>query len=111
MVVCCPAPSRWTTLCSPWGEQLRLARNPPGDIWARCRCWTAASAFGLQHTHRLRNRRALSRSHGRDDERDPQLAASLIALLARKLSLRLRVVKARAWRQPKVMRVMKFQDP
>ncbi len=29
----------------PWGEQLRLAETRPATSWARCPCWTAASAF------------------------------------------------------------------
>jgi hypothetical protein len=85
----------------PWGEQMRMAEARPGDIlgemslldsgmrFAHCTTLSACE-IGVLNAEGLDNMMA----------GDPELAASLIALLARKLSLRLRVVGARVSDRP-----------
>ena len=80
----------------PWGEQMRMAEARPGDIlgemslldsgmrFAHCTTLTDCD-IGVLDAESLDNMMAS----------DAELAASLIALLARKLSLRLRIVGAR----------------
>jgi CRP/FNR family cyclic AMP-dependent transcriptional regulator len=80
----------------PWGEQLRMAEARPGDIlgemslldsgmrFAHCTTLTQCE-IGVLDAEALDGMMAS----------DPELAASLIALLARRLSLRLRTVGAR----------------
>ena len=80
----------------PWGERLRLAEIRPGEILGEMSlldsgirfsaCTTTSDCeIGVLTADRMDDMMAAS----------PQLAASLIALLARKLSLRLRAMSAR----------------
>lgn len=80
----------------PWGEQMRMAEARPGDMlgemslldsgmrFAHCTTLTSCEV-GVLGAESLDQMMAT----------DPELAASLVALLARKLSLRLRIVGAR----------------
>ena len=80
----------------PWGEQLRLAETRPGDILGEMSLLDSGMRFSACTT--LTDCEVAVLSADAMDEmmsQDPQLAASLVALLARKLSLRLRVVSAR----------------
>ncbi|NMM81279.1 Crp/Fnr family transcriptional regulator [Acidovorax sp. SRB_14] len=80
----------------PWGEQLRLAETRPGDILGEMSLLDSGIRFSACTTLTECDIAVLS-ADAMDDmmARDPQLAASLVALLARKLSLRLRAVSAR----------------
>ena len=80
----------------PWGEHLRLAETRPGDILGEMSLLDSGIRFSACTTLTECEVAVLS-AEAMDDMvgGDPQLAASLIALLARKLSLRLRVVSAR----------------
>lgn len=80
----------------PWGEQLRLAETRPGDILGEMSLLDSGIRFSACTTLTDCEIAVLS-AEGMDDMmvKDPQLAASLVALLARKLSLRLRAVSAR----------------
>jgi hypothetical protein len=80
----------------PWGEQLRLAETRPGDILGEMSLLDSGIRFSACTTLTDCEIAVLS-AEGMDDmmAKDPQLAASLVALLARKLSLRLRAVSAR----------------
>ena len=80
----------------PWGEQLRLAETRPGDILGEMSLLDGGIRFSACTTLTDCEIAVLS-AEGMDDMmvKDPQLAASLVALLARKLSLRLRAVSAR----------------
>lgn len=80
----------------PWGEQLRLAETRPGDILGEMSLLDSGIRFSACTTLTDCEIAVLS-ADAMDDmmAKDPQLAASLVALLARKLSLRLRVVSAR----------------
>ena len=80
----------------PWGEQLRLAETRPGDILGEMSLLDSGIRFSACTTLTDCEIAVLS-ADGMDEMmvKDPQLAASLVALLARKLSLRLRVVSAR----------------
>ena len=80
----------------PWGEQLRLAETRPGDILGEMSLLDSGIRFSACTTLTDCEVAVLS-AEAMDDMmgKDPQLAASLVALLARKLSLRLRVVSAR----------------
>lgn len=80
----------------PWGEQLRLAETRPGDILGEMSLLDSGLRFSACTT--LTDCEVAVLGAEALDEmmaQDPQLAASLVALLARKLSLRLRVVSAR----------------
>lgn len=80
----------------PWGERLRLAEAAPGDILGEMSLLDSGMRFSICTT--LSTCEIATLSAETMDEMltaDPTLAASLIALLARKLSLRLRVVSAR----------------
>ena len=80
----------------PWGEQLRLAETRPGDILGEMSLLDSGIRFSACTT--LTDCEVAVLSADAMDEmmsQDPQLAASLVALLARKLSLRLRAVSAR----------------
>ena len=80
----------------PWGEQLRLAETRPGDILGEMSLLDSGIRFSTCTT--LTDCEVAVLSAEAMDEmmtKDPQLSASLVALLARKLSLRLRVVSAR----------------
>ncbi len=80
----------------PWGERLRLAETRPGEILGEMSLLDSGIRFSACTTMNECEIAALS-AEGMDDmmSTNPQLAANLIALLARKLSLRLRVVSAR----------------
>ena len=80
----------------PWGEELRLAETNPGEILGEMSLLDSGIRFSRCTTLTQCDLAVLS-ADGLDDmmQKDPQLAASLIALLAHKLSLRLRAVSAR----------------
>ena len=80
----------------PWGERLRLAETRPGDILGEMSLLDSGIRFSACTTMNECEIAALS-AEAMDDmmSNNPKLAANLIALLARKLSLRLRVVSAR----------------
>lgn len=80
----------------PWGERLRLAETRPGEILGEMSLLDSGIRFSACTTMSECEIGVLT-ADGMDDmmAASPQLAASLIALLARKLSLRLRVVSAR----------------
>lgn len=80
----------------PWGEHLRLAETKPGDILGEMSLLDSGIRFSACTTLDDCEIAALS-AESMDDmmNSDPRLAASLIALLARKLSLRLRAISAR----------------
>ena len=80
----------------PWGERLRLAETRPGEILGEMSLLDSGIRFSACATMSECEIGVLT-AEGMDDmmAASPQLAASLIALLARKLSLRLRVVSAR----------------
>ena len=80
----------------PWGERLRLAETRPGEILGEMSLLDSGIRFSACTTMNDCEVAALS-AEAMDDmmSANPQLAANLIALLARKLSLRLRVVSAR----------------
>ena len=80
----------------PWGERLRLAETRPGEILGEMSLLDSGIRFSACTTMNECEIAALS-AEAMDDMMsvNPQLAANLIALLARKLSLRLRVVSAR----------------
>lgn len=80
----------------PWGEQLRLTEAKPGDILGEMSLLDSGLRFSACTTLNECEIAVLS-AEGLDSmmTEEPQLAASLIALLGRKLSLRLRVVSAR----------------
>ena len=80
----------------PWGERLRLAETRPGEILGEMSLLDSGIRFSACTTMGECEVGVLT-ADGMDDmmATSPQLAANLIALLARKLSLRLRVVSAR----------------
>ena len=80
----------------PWGERLRLAETRPGEILGEMSLLDSGIRFSACTTMNECELAVLT-AEGMDElmAASPQLAASLIALLARKLSLRLRVVSAR----------------
>ena len=80
----------------PWGEHLRLAETKPGDILGEMSLLDSGIRFSACTTLDDCEIAALS-AESMDDmmNSDPRLAASLIALLSRKLSLRLRAISAR----------------
>jgi CRP-like cAMP-binding protein len=80
----------------PWGERLRLAETRPGEILGEMSLLDSGMRFSACTTVSECEIGVLS-ADAMDDMMlaDPPLAANLIALLARKLSLRLRVVSAR----------------
>lgn len=80
----------------PWGEELQLAEVKPGDILGEMSLLDSGSRFSKCRTL-SRCEFAVLHAHALDEmlANDPALAASLIALLARMLSLRLRAVSAR----------------
>ena len=80
----------------PWGERLRLAETRPGEILGEMSLLDSGIRFSACTTMNECEIAALS-AEAMDNmmSANPQLAANLIALLARKLSLRLRVVSAR----------------
>lgn len=80
----------------PWGERLRLAEAEPGEILGEMSLLDSGMRFSICTTLSSCDI-AILRADAMDEmlTTNPTLAASLIALLARKLSLRLRVVSAR----------------
>ena len=80
----------------PWGERLRLAEAAPGDILGEMSLLDSGVRFSVCTTISDCEIAILS-AEAMDEmlSADPALAANLIALLARKLSLRLRIVSAR----------------
>jgi len=80
----------------PWGEQLRLAETRPGDILGEMSLLDSGIRFSACTTLTDCDIAVLS-ADAMDEmmAKDPMLAASLVALLARKLSLRLRAVSTR----------------
>jgi CRP-like cAMP-binding protein len=80
----------------PWGEKLRLAETRPGEILGEMSLMDSGIRFSTCTTLSDCEVAVLS-AEGMDQmmTTNPRLAASLIALLARKLSLRLRAVSAR----------------
>ena len=80
----------------PWGERLRLAETRPGEILGEMSLLDSGIRFSACTTLNDCEIAALS-AEAMDDmlSANPQLAANLIALLARKLSLRLRAVSVR----------------
>ena len=80
----------------PWGELLRLAETNPGDILGEMSLLDSGIRFSVCTTLTECDIAVLS-ADGMDDmmAKEPQLAASLIALLAHRLSLRLRAVSER----------------
>jgi len=80
----------------PWGEHVRLAEARPGDILGEMSLLDSGARFS--HCITLTECEiAVMDAQSLDDmmTNDPSLAASLVGLLARKLSLRLRAVSAR----------------
>jgi CRP/FNR family transcriptional regulator, cyclic AMP receptor protein len=80
----------------PWGEHVRLAEARPGDILGEMSLLDSGARFS--HCITLTECEiAVMDAQALDDmmTNDPSLAASLVGLLARKLSLRLRAVSAR----------------
>ncbi|MDP3761872.1 MAG: cyclic nucleotide-binding domain-containing protein [Ramlibacter sp.] len=80
----------------PWGERLRLTEARPGDILGEMSLLDSGQRFSVCTTLAecevaVLGTQAMDEMMGGD----PQLAAGLVALLARKLSMRLRVVGAR----------------
>jgi CRP-like cAMP-binding protein len=80
----------------PWGERLRLAETRPGEILGEMSLLDSGIRFS-SCTSMTECELAILSAEGMDDMMNnaPKVAASLVALLARKLSLRLRVVSAR----------------
>ena len=80
----------------PWGERLRLAEAAPGEILGEMSLLDSGMRFSVCTTMSVCEIAVLN-AEAMDEMLNayPALAASLIALLARKLSLRLRVVSAR----------------
>ncbi len=80
----------------PWGEHVRLAETRPGDILGEMSLLDSGMRFS--HCVTLRESEVAVLDAPALDEMmasDPPLAASLVGLLARKLSLRLRAISAR----------------
>ena len=80
----------------PWGEHLRLAEQRPGDILGEMSLLDSGIRFSAC-TPLVDSEIGVLTAHALDEMmlKEPQLAAAFIGLLARKLSLRLRVVSAR----------------
>ncbi|MHB1199609.1 MAG: cyclic nucleotide-binding domain-containing protein [Polaromonas sp.] len=80
----------------PWGERLRLTETRPGDILGEMSLLDSGMRFSVCTTLTECNIAVLG-AQALDEMMvaEPALAASLIALLARKLSLRLRLVSTR----------------
>lgn len=85
----------------PWGEQLRLAESRPGEILGEMSLLDSGSRFSACTALQDSEIAALS-AEALDDmmHSDPRLAAAIVAVLARKLSQRLRAVSARMSDRP-----------
>jgi CRP-like cAMP-binding protein len=84
----------------PWGEHLRLNEARPGEILGEMSLLDSGMRFSVC-TSLAECEVAVLSAEALDDMMgsDPRLAANLIALLARRLSLRLRVVSQRLTKQ------------
>ncbi|OGB01289.1 MAG: Crp/Fnr family transcriptional regulator [Burkholderiales bacterium RIFCSPHIGHO2_12_FULL_61_11] len=80
----------------PWGERLRLTETRPGDILGEMSLLDSGKRFSVCSSLTECDIAVLS-AQSLDEMVgvDPALAANLVALLARKLSLRLRMISAR----------------
>ena len=80
----------------PWGETLRLAQTGPGDLLGEMSLLDSGQRFS-SCTTLVDSELAVLSAESLDDMlvHDPALAAQLIAILARKLSVRLRAVSSR----------------
>ncbi|MET1113501.1 MAG: cyclic nucleotide-binding domain-containing protein [Comamonas sp.] len=80
----------------PWGESLRLAQTGPGDLLGEMSLLDSGQRFS-SCTTLVDSELAVLSAEALDDMllHDPALAAQLIAILARKLSVRLRAVSTR----------------
>lgn len=80
----------------PWGGHMRLTEARPGDILGEMSLLDSGMRFSVC-TSLAECEIAVLGAEGMDQmmRDEPQLAAALVALLARKLSMRLRVVGAR----------------
>ena len=85
----------------PWGEHLRLSEARPGDILGEMSLLDSGQRFSVCTTLN-ECEIAILGAEALDEMMlaDPALAASMIALLARRLSLRLRAVSARLSDRP-----------
>ncbi len=85
----------------PWGEHLRLTEARPGDILGEMSLLDSGMRFSVCSSLTECEIAVLS-AEALDEMMlsDPALAASMIALLARRLSMRLRVVSARLSDRP-----------
>ena len=85
----------------PWGQQMRLTEARPGDILGEMSLLDSGMRFSVCVSLTECEIAVLS-AEALDDMMmdDPALAASVIALLARRLSMRLRVVSARLSDKP-----------
>ncbi len=86
----------------PWGESLRLTEARPGDILGEMSLLDSGIRFS-QCTTLTECEVAILGADALDEmlSAEPLIAANLIGLLARKLSLRLRVVSARLTASPR----------
>lgn len=85
----------------PWGESLRLAETQPGDMLGEMSLIDGGARFSSCTTLTACEVAVLSAPHlDQMMAREPALAASLVASLARKLSRQLRAVSARLGDQP-----------
>ncbi|MEF9999952.1 MAG: cyclic nucleotide-binding domain-containing protein [Comamonas sp.] len=84
----------------PWGETLRLAQTGPGDLLGEMSLLDSGQRFS-SCTTLVDSELAVLSAEALDDmlAHDPALAAQLIAILARKLSVRLRAVSSRLGQQ------------
>jgi CRP/FNR family cyclic AMP-dependent transcriptional regulator len=80
----------------PWGEHMRLTEARPGDILGEMSLLDSGMRFSVC-TSLTECEIAVLGAEAMDQmmREQPQLAAALVALLARKLSMRLRIVGAR----------------
>ena len=85
----------------PWGESLHLAHAGPGDLLGEMSLLDSGQRFSSCTTV-VDSELAVLSAEALDDmlQHDPALAAQLIAVLARKLSMRLRAVSARLGHHP-----------
>jgi CRP-like cAMP-binding protein len=84
----------------PWGETLRLAQTGPGDLLGEMSLLDSGQRFS-SCTTLVDSELAVLSAEALDDMlvHDPALAAQLVAILARKLSVRLRAVSSRLGQQ------------
>ncbi|MEG1769198.1 MAG: cyclic nucleotide-binding domain-containing protein [Comamonas sp.] len=84
----------------PWGETMRLAQTGPGDLLGEMSLLDSGQRFS-SCTTLVDSELAVLSAEALDDMlvHDPALAAQLVAILARKLSVRLRAVSSRLGQQ------------